>query len=139
MSVRVGVDGFSNAIMSELNIFETSVKKGINAASKSAATDGAKELRKISPVRSDGYNRKYPPGSYAKSWTNKVTGTNLGIEQRTIYNAKHYQIAHLLENGHVIVANGKRYGMSRAIPHISTVDQSVAEKFEREVRAMKFD
>lgn len=137
MSTTVNIEGLSNAIMSELNIMEKNVKVGINKASKNAAAAGAKELRNTSPVRSDGYNRKYPPGSYAKSWTNKVTGTNLGIEQRTIYNAKHYQIAHLLEHGHVIVSNGKRYGMSRAIPHISTVDESVAEQFEREVRSMK--
>ena len=52
----------------------------------------------------------------------------------TIYNAKHYQLTHLLEFGHVIAKTGKR---SVARPHIAAVNEAVAQQFVKEVEGMK--
>ena len=137
MSHKISINQLSDTIMSELNIMEQDVIDHVNKATKKVAASEAKSLRTTSPVRSDGYSRKYPPGAYAKSWTQKVTGSHLGVENRTVYNSKHYQIAHLLEHGHVIVTNGKRYGSSRAIEHIAPVEKAGNIAFEQEIRGMK--
>ena len=137
----VRVDQLSSAITELIEEMNQTVIDGCNDAALKAAKAGAKELRATSPVRSDGYNRKYAPGSYAKSWKYKE-GTessskiskSYGISGYTIYNAKHYQLAHLLEFGHIIAQTGKR---SKAISHIAPVNESVSEQFVSEVENLK--
>ncbi len=130
----IRIDQLDEAIKSEIDAMNQTVIANCNKAAEKAATQGVKELKATSPVRSDGYSRKYPPGSYAKSWTKRKEGNVLGVQQYTIYNAKHYQLTHLLEFGHVIAATG---GRSKAFPHIAAVNESVAQQFVREIEGMK--
>lgn len=130
----VRIDELDEAIKREVDAMNREVINNCNKAAEKAASDGAKMLRQTSPVRHDGFNRKYPPGSYAKSWTRRKEGNVLGVETYTIYNSKHYQLNHLLEFGHIIAGTGRR---SKAIPHIAPVNNSVTQQFIREVEGMK--
>ena len=136
----VRVDDLDKAIIEEINKMNQRAIQNCNVAAELAATAGVKELKATSPVRSGEYARqhkKYPPGSYAKSWTKKKEGNALGVFNYTIYNAKHYQLTHLLEFGHII-ATGKRAGQrSKAFPHIAPVNKSASEQFVRSVESMK--
>ena len=130
----VRIDELGDAIRKEIDSMNTEVIEKCNQAAKTAAAAGVRELKATSPVRTDGYNRKYPPGSYANSWTAKDEGNVLGVHNVTIYNAKHYQLTHLLEFGHIIAGTGKR---SKAFPHIDAVNKSVTQRFITEVEGMK--
>lgn len=130
----IRADQLSEAIQKELDAMNEKVIQNCNKAAEAAATQGVKELKAKSPVRSDGYSRKWPPGSYAKSWTKRNDTNALGVAGYTIYNAKHYQLTHLLEFGHIIASTG---GRAKAIPHIAPVNESVAEQFVKEVEGMK--
>lgn len=130
----VRIDELGDAIRKEIDAMNQDVIEKCNEAAEKAAGEGVKQLKASSPVRADGYNRKYPPGSYAKSWTKKKEGNVLGVQNYTIYNAKHYQLTHLLEFGHIIAGTGSR---SKAFPHIGTVNDSVSQQFVKEVEGMK--
>lgn len=130
----VRIDQLGDAIRKEIESMNAMVIQNCNKAAEKAASDGVKQLKATSPVRADGYHRKYPPGSYAKSWTKKKEGNVLGVQGYTIHNAKHYQLTHLLEFGHIIAGTGKR---SKAIPHIAQVNDSVSQQFIHDVEGMK--
>lgn len=78
-------------------IFDYASKaKGVLQTSlKAEAQATAKALRQISPKRPGG-------GEYAKSWI--VTEVKKGY---IVNNKKHYQLTHLLENGHAKVNGGR--------------------------------
>lgn len=128
-------DQLSDAIMEELENLNEQVVENVDKAAQKEARAGVKTLRSTSPVRHDGYARKYPPGSYAKSWTSKEVSSWIGASKYVIYNKSHYQLAHLLEFGHVIAKTG---GRSKAIPHIAPVNESASNNFVRVVEGIKF-
>lgn len=130
----VRVDELSDAIKDEIDKMNKEVIEKVNEAAEHAASEAVKDLKASSPVRSDGYDRKYPPGSYASSWTKKKEGNHLGVVSYTVHNAKHYRLTHLLEFGHIIAGTGRR---SKAIPHVAKVNDSASKKFVEEVENMK--
>lgn len=99
------------------------------------------EIKEKAPVRKYGLRGgRYPPGSYKKSWTSKKSLETSGRYARLIYNAKHYQLAHLLQHGHALkgyFANRTSLTRVPAYPHIPS-DEETAVKFtlavERELR-----
>lgn len=130
----VRIDGLADAIKEEINAMNEEVIKNCNNAAETVAKEGVRQLKATSPVRNDGRKRKYPPGSYAKSWKYRKDTNELGVTGVTIYNAKHYQLTHLLEFGHIDAKTGKR---TKKFPHIADVNNEVARRFVEEVEGMK--
>lgn len=130
----IRIDELDSAIRKEIEAMNREVIDKANKAAEKAANQGAKELKATSPVRHDGYKRRYPPGSYAKSWGVVKEGNVLGVTQYTIRNAKHYSLTHLLEFGHIDAKTGRR---TKAYPHIAAVNKSASEAFVKEVEGMK--
>lgn len=64
---------------------------------------------------------------YPKNWTYQKDK----VGSYVVYNKKTYQLAHLLNNGHRIINNGKFIGMTKAKPHIPT--QEEADKITTEI------
>ena len=122
----VRVDQLSDAIVQELEKLNDDAIKACNDAADQESQEAVTLLRANSPVRTDGYKRKHPPGSYAKGWRRRKVSDKLGVDGYVVYNEKHYQLTHLLEFGHIIAATG---GRSIAIPHIKPVNESVSEKY----------
>lgn len=131
----VRIDDLDEAIAKEIDQMNRQVIENCNKAAEKAASAGAKQLRQTSPVRHDNYHRKWPPGSYAKSWTRKKEENQLGVATYTIYNSKFYQLTHLLEFGHIIAATGERWEPSSK--HITPVNQSATQQYLSEVEKMK--
>ena len=125
-NVKITADQLGSAVAEALEAYNTEVTEMVNEAAQKTAQDTAKTLKSTSPVRSDGYNRKYPPGSYAKSWGFEETGAAMGQTSYTVRNANHYQLTHLLEHGHVDSKTGRRVG---ARPHIAAAEQAAIEEF----------
>lgn len=94
-------------------------KKGVKALkAESAATFGESKQRK----------RKYK-----NTWTSKMATGRLS-KQGTIYNTQ-AGLPHLLENGHALVAGGRKIGEVAGRKHIATVEDELVKIFEREVKS----
>lgn len=83
----------------------------------------AKELKTTSPKRT---------GRYKRSWKDKNSYEDSRSKRNTVYNAKHYQLNHLLEYGHA----SRNGGRVAAIPHIKAVEEKAAMEFEKELKGM---
>lgn len=94
--------------------YATTVDKGMDEALKSTAKDAVDKLKSTSPKEK---------GTYAKSWKVKK-GKKLYY---VVYNEQ-YQLTHLLEKGHDVVAWGKKCGRTKAKPHIAPVNDWVKEE-----------
>lgn len=68
---------------------------------------------------------------YRNSWTfrNATTSTQVGV---TVFNKKHYRLAHLLEFGHA----NRNGGRTKAYPHIAPINDRVPEIFAQRMEAM---
>lgn len=99
-----------------LDEYSEKVQKVVDKAGEQTAKDCAAKLRNTSPKRT---------GKYAKSWTSKKEGGGY-----VVYNKKHYQLTHLLENGHVIRNKYGTYGRAPAIKHIEPVEKSGIDEFQ---------
>lgn len=102
-----------------LDEYSEEVQKVVEEAGKEAAKECAAQLRSTSPKRK---------GDYAASWRYKKNGKSY-----VVYNAKHYQLTHLLENGHIIRNKYGTYGRAPAIKHIKPVEQSGISDFEMRI------
>lgn len=105
---------FSAALAATLRTYANGVAEAVDEAAEKCAKGLAKELRGTAPKRT---------GAYAKDWTSKQTGANArGAKAYTVYNKAHYQLTHLLQNGH------KGPAPAPAYPHIGRP----AEKWQQE-------
>ena len=100
--------------------------EAVEKAAKRAGRDTAKTLRNTSPKKT---------GAYAFSWSTKVTRSSGRLIGVTVYNKDHYQLTHLLENGHVTKNKKGEYGRTRPIKHIEPAEQEGIQNFEELVRA----
>lgn len=101
-------------------------REAVEKAVRKTGRETAKTLKNTSPKRT---------GAYASSWTTKVTRSSGRLIGVTVYNKEHYQLTHLLENGHVIVNKKGEYGRTRPIKHIEPAEQEGIQNFEQLVRA----
>lgn len=129
----IRIDDLSDAISEIIDEMKDDVIRNVNEAAEEASSQGVKDLKASSPVRTDGYNRKKKPGTYAKGWRKTKTKNALGVESYTIHNTEG-QLTHLLEFGHVDAKTGKRVGIR---PHIAKVNESASAEFVRKVENIK--
>lgn len=127
----ISVDKLLSAIDLTMEDYAKGVDKCLATASKEAGDYGADKLRHVSPKRT---------GNYRNSWTYGAKQIKKGKSYRSemvIYNQKYYRLTHLLEKSHRIANKYGSYGMSKAQPHISTVqkqtEREFLEIFEREL------
>lgn len=90
-----------------------------NDVMKDASKGAARELKNTSPKMS---------GAYAKDWAVKTERGAGGSAIYIVHNRKHYQLTHLLENGHIIRNQYGTYGRAPAHPHIKEAEQNAINK-----------
>lgn len=100
-------------------------REAVEKAVRKTGRETAKDLKNTSPKRT---------GAYASSWTTKVTRSSGRLIGVTVYNKEHYQLTHLLENGHVIKNKKGEYGRTRPIKHIAPAEQKGIADFEEYAR-----
>ena len=97
-----------------------------DAAVKGLAVTAEKAVNKLHTASPAGSGEWGSWDKYNASWAVKhETGSAKKATTMVIHNQKHYQLTHLLENGHAL-QNG---GRARAFPHIAPV----AEEAEKEL------
>lgn len=105
-----------------LDEYGEQLSDAVEKVTNEIATETVKELRSNSPKAPGG-------GAYARSWRQKKAGKG-----RIVYNAKHYRLTHLLENGHIIANQyGSTNGRVEAKPHIKPVEEKMSEKYVKEI------
>lgn len=114
------MQNLADLIEGGLKNYRNEVQEKLNKAADETAKDTVKELKATSPKRY---------GNYGKSWTTKKEKQG-GSETQIVHNKKHYQLTHLLENGHAT----KNGGRTRAFVHIKPAEQNAIKGFEEKVR-----
>lgn len=118
MSIKI--DDFLEAVQGELAEYANEVTEDVKESVKDVAKETVKEVKRRSPVRS---------GAYKKSWGQTKVYEGPGGIRITIHNNKHYQLTHLLENGHALRSGGR----TRSFPHIEPAERFAERELQREV------
>lgn len=103
-----------------LDEVDEQVRKVVNDSANTVADEAADKLRNTSPKKS---------GEYAGGWKVK----KLAKGDVIVHNATHYQLTHLLENGHVIVNKKGNYGRTRGIKRIKPVETWANKEYQRRI------
>ena len=119
--MNIRAEDLVDAVTEELDIYASEVAGAVKKTVTAVAKETVKVVKQKSPSAS---------GAYKKSWAQKKTYDNAGSIQITVYNRKHYQLTHLLENGHA-KTNG---GRTRAFPHLAPAEEFAERELEHELR-----
>ena len=118
------MDSISEQLDNIMNEIVKEVDELSNITSRNVAKDTAKDLRNTSPKRT---------GAYAKDWAVKSERGAGGSMIYTVHNTKHYQLTHLLENGHIIRNKKGEYSRAPAHPHIKQARDRAEQKLLAEL------
>lgn len=115
------------AVADILENYSVEVKRATNNSIDTVAKEAKRKLQNTSPKRTGDYAKgwalkRYKPKSYSK-----------GVIDVVVHNKDHYQLTHLLENGHVIRNAKGEYGRTRGIKHIEPVEEWAADELPREI------
>lgn len=116
-----GGDNLFDAVESILNASEIAVMKSAQGAANVVSNATVKELKAVSP--------KGKSGKYARGWTRKAQDGGF-----VVYNDKAPGLAHLLNNGHDVVVNGRVVGHAKGDNHITNVEKEMVEKMVEETQ-----
>ena len=109
-------NGFQVQLDNILDEYSKEVARATNNSIDVIAKEAVSKLKNTSPKRPGG-------GDYARSWGLKRKRGKSRINEVVVHNKNHYQLTHLLENGHVIRNGVGEYGRAPAIKHIQPVEQ----------------
>lgn len=118
---NITIDQLGDAILAQLNTFETSVREGVRKAVDETMTEMVKETKTTAQTRSGKYKRSI--------------GAVVGEDSLTSYSqvwrvkAPHYRRAHLLDKGHSL-RNGGRY---EGNAHVANAERRAVEAFQRRI------
>ena len=115
MSRNVSINEMSDAIMEELEKYAGLAADELKAAVKETATSVRKDIQAGAPVDT---------GKYKKSWSVKNVHEDSESIDPVVHSRNRYQLAHLLEHGHVKRGGGR----VPAQPHIASAEQRGNEK-----------
>ena len=103
-----------------LDEYDDKVNRVLEDTADRVSREAVDKLQNTSPKRT---------GEYARGWTvKKLSRSNI-----VVHNATHYQLTHLLENGHVIRNKKGTYGRAPGKKHIKPVETWANREFQREI------
>ena len=117
--MKVSLDSLDEEIKKALEDYNVEVVRVTNESIKETAKEAAKMLKNGGPYK----NRT---GAYAKDWTagqREKTKSVIQVQGYTVYNKNHFQLTHLLENGH----QSRKGGRVKAFSHIAPVNEQLGE------------
>lgn len=118
-------EGIEKAIMKYLDDYSEEVVQATEKIVVDVAKESVQKLKAESPRQKRNSEHKY-----AKGWTYELDKRRLKTGA-TIYGKKGtYNLAHLLEFGHVLKNGGRTVGDAKAKVHIAPVEKWAIEQFE---------
>jgi len=127
-SRRVKPWELADAIDQILIEYEGDVIGGTRKAITKVSEKVKDEVKEASPVGPSWAKKR---GRYAKGWAVKELGSTQTTVHTVIHNRTDYQLAHLLEKGHILAHGGQYDRRSPARVHIAPAEQH-AEKYMEE-------
>lgn len=121
---KVTLENFADVVSKTLEDYGEEVVENMTLVTKTVAQKGVSALRSSAGSHWSGKKGK----RYSSGWRVWYEQTRLGMDA-TIYNTAMPGLAHLLEHGHETVSGGR----TRAIVHISPIEQEIVETYQREV------
>lgn len=118
MADKVKVSGLEDACMKVLNDYRKVTFEALKKTVDKTARQTVNNIKGKAPRRT---------GQYAGGWSSKKLEETSARYGRTVYNRKRYQLAHLLEHGHVIrgyLAKHSTKTRTRAFPHIPSDEET---------------
>lgn len=120
MSQNVSIDQMGDAIMEELEKYADLAADELKAAVKETAASVRKDIQAGAPVDT---------GKYKKSWSVKNVHESAESIDLVVHSRNRYQLAHLLEHGHVKRGGGR----VPAQPHIAAAEERGNEKLVKTI------
>lgn len=121
MSRNVSINEMGEAIMEELEKYSKLATDDLKAAVKETAASVRKDIQAGAPVDT---------GKYKKSWSVKNMHEDSQSIDLVVHSRNRYQLAHLLEHGHVKRGGGR----VPAQPHIASAEERGNEKFVNTIK-----
>lgn len=109
----------ADVIRQALDEYGEDVHEAVNEAGKLTAKDVAKAIK--------GSNPEFNNHDYLQGWTQKETAKSRLKVEYTVHNRTRYQLAHLLEFGHVKKGGGR----TKEFEHIGPVAKKAGEIMEK--------
>lgn len=116
--MKVKANQMVEAIAGELAEYASEVTDTVKDVVSQVAKETVSEVKRRSPTATRAYKR---------SWSQQKSFESAGSVRFTICNRKHYQLTHLLENGHAKVNGGR----TRAYPHIAPAEEFAERQLEQ--------
>ena len=117
----------SSAVADLLDQYGEEIEAELAETIEELAEEGVRRLQSVNSFSAKGN----PTGAYARSWTQEETQQTRTTRARTIYNADHYQLPHLLEFGHAKANGGRVQGYAHIAPVNSWIESQIVEQFKR--------
>ncbi len=119
--MAVKINGLTDAVTEALQEYRQEVVEDLKASVKSVAKTCLKEIRANSPKDT---------GAYQQGWQVRKAYESDSDIRMEIHNQNHYQLTHLLEDGHANVDGGRTPGQ----PHIGPAAEHAAEMLENDAK-----
>jgi hypothetical protein len=127
-TIKVTIEGFSDALEAVFNQYNREVTDGIKEASDKA-------IKLCNEEAKNRANSWWSGSDYVKKFSTKTT-KNTEFEKVNVWYVKKpkYRLTHLLENGHRIVVHGVDTGkMTKPRKHIEPASEIAKKQFESDV------
>lgn len=119
---KTTVDNLSTEINSIMQEYAGDITSVMMKDIDTVAGQTVKKIKEKAPKKT---------GSYAKSWTSKVTAQNANSKNRVVYSkGRGGSITHLLENGHA----SRNGGRVKSIPHIKEAEEYAVEELVKKLK-----
>ena len=120
----MAIEGVARQLQKVLDEYIEQVNETSDECMDQTAKETVQDLKQTSP------KRKVNGGAYAKSWAVKKEG-----HRYIVHNKKHYQLTHLLENGHLVK---NQYGTYKRwepeSQHIAPAEKRASERLIEKLR-----
>lgn len=131
MSTKITLDNLSTAVKEILDEYGDEVSSNMDKITKEVGKKGVQALKNESKEKFG--TVKSRKKKYANTWTSKTEWKRTHTTV-TIYNTQGWQ-PHLLENGHALVAGGRKVGTVDGRAHIRPVEEMLIREYEKELEA----
>ena len=119
--MAIPIDALAQAVAEELQVYQQEVVEDLKGSISKEAKACLKEIKANSPADT---------GDYRKGWKLKTAFESESDIRLQVYNKDHYQLTHLLEEGHANVDGGRTPGR----PHIGPAADRAADALEKDVK-----
>ena len=141
MGSSVSVDKLAEAVMGELQKYQSLAQEDIKKSVRNAANFVRKEVRKNAPkhegVYLQGYKREKrgSGGSYRKSFQIKTEIDSPVATRMTVHSPKQYMLTHLLEDGHAKRGGGRVKGRPHIEPARDLGEQYLVDELSKALQS----